>query len=466
MRNMPHPMPDLIVFLPGIMGSVLEKDGHPIWGFGPGAITRALFTAGHSISNRLRLGGDDPERPYLDDGVMPTALLPDLHFIPGLWKIDGYGRVCDFIRSTFEVVEGKNFFTFPYDWRRDNRANARRLQAESREWLATWRLRYPDAKLILIAHSMGGLLSRYFLDVLGGWQDTRGLITFGTPYRGALTALDTLSNGVRKGPLDLSHITDFCRTCTSIYQLLPIYPSFDPGTGTMVRVAETSGIPGVDASMAIAALKFHQEIMAAVDKNLNDPKYVANRYRLYPIAGNLQDTLQSARLEQGRVTLRSDYQGENLSGDGTVPRVSAFPHEQQDASQGTFAAAKHGSLQNTNQLLLQLEAILTGFYIDLGHFLEPDRRVPLTFTLEDVFFTDEKVRIGVFAGDEDRIQLTARIFPSGSDTEVGSYPIQNLRNGKYGAECPVLKEGSYRVQVEGDTVVPIADSFGVTERIS
>ena len=46
---------------------------------------------------------------------------------------------------------------------------------------------------------MGGLVARWFLEVLGGWEVTRRLITIGTPYQGAIGALDTLCNGVAKG---------------------------------------------------------------------------------------------------------------------------------------------------------------------------------------------------------------------------------------------------------------------------
>ena len=45
---------------------------------------------------------------------------------------------------------------------------------------------------------MGGLVSRYYLEVLGGWRDTRRLITFGTPYRGSLNAVDFAANGFSK----------------------------------------------------------------------------------------------------------------------------------------------------------------------------------------------------------------------------------------------------------------------------
>ena len=55
-----------------------------------------------------------------------------------------------------------------------------------------------------MAHSMGGLVSRYYLEVLGGWHNARALFTFGTPYRGSLNAVNVLANGMRKGGIDVS----------------------------------------------------------------------------------------------------------------------------------------------------------------------------------------------------------------------------------------------------------------------
>jgi pimeloyl-ACP methyl ester carboxylesterase len=60
-----------------------------------------------------------------------------------------------------------------YDWRRDNRVAARRLKEQTNRWLGEWRREQPDAKLILVGHSMGGLVARYFLECLEGWRDTR-----------------------------------------------------------------------------------------------------------------------------------------------------------------------------------------------------------------------------------------------------------------------------------------------------
>src|SRR4051794_20279566 len=187
---------DIYVLVPGILGSVLQKDGKDIFGLTAGAAFRALFSGGRNVAS-LQMSepaweppdpGDEEIHPVPDlgDGVTADRLAADAHLIPGLWKVDGYGKVGEFVRKRFRLVPGQSYFEFPYDWRRDNRAAAHQLAASCRRWLAERRKIYPDAQLVLVGHSMGGLVARYYLEVLGGWRDTRRLITFGTPYRGSL----------------------------------------------------------------------------------------------------------------------------------------------------------------------------------------------------------------------------------------------------------------------------------------
>ncbi|MBM3678814.1 MAG: hypothetical protein FJW96_13195, partial [Actinobacteria bacterium] len=259
--------PDIVILLPGITGSVLERNGKEVWGASASAVLRGLLSGGRSVQE-LRLEHDDPGVDDLGDGVVATRLVQDVHLFPGLWTIDGYTKVARRLCEGLRLVPGTTFFELPYDWRRDNRVSARKLERESARWLAARRKTHPEAKIVLVAHSMGGLISRYFLEVLGGWEQTKALITFGTPYRGSLNAVGTLVNGVKKlGILDL---TEMSRSFTSIYQLLPIYPCYDAGGGTLVRLSETDGIPRLDAAQhdrIRAADAFHREIERAVEAN-------------------------------------------------------------------------------------------------------------------------------------------------------------------------------------------------------
>ncbi len=458
-----EPMSDIIVLLPGIMGSVLQRGDKVVWGLSAGLMGSALFSLGGSVRKDLTLHDNSPDPNVLADGIAATKLAPDIHLLPGVWKIDGYSKVADQIKKTFAVTEGVNFFQFPYDWRRDNRVSAKILARETHEWLTKYRASTsPKAKLILVAHSMGGLVSRYFIEVLDGWKDTRALITFGTPYRGSLNAVDGLSNGVKKGPLGLLDLSQMARSLTAMYQLLPAYECYDDGSGKLKRVGEVSGIPNIDAARAADALKFHHEIRDAVDVHLNQPAYLANRYRVHPIVGVQQETNQSAALRGGKVELLTSLGGKDLFGDGTVPRVSATPLEYSDASNEMFAATQHGSLQNADAVLVQLAGLITGLTLDLGSYRgEPEKTIGVE--VEDVLFHDEPVtiRARLFGGKTDALTAT---ITARSDGAAPSLTLAESGDGWYSGTHAPLREGGYEVRVSGPNAQPATDVFVVAQR--
>ena len=372
-----EPMPDVVVILPGITGSVLEKDGKPVWDLSPGAIMQALLSLGGSVKS-LTLKGDDPELDDLGDGVRATGLVQGLHLIPGLWKIDAYKGISDAVKSRFDVTLGRNLFELPYDWRRTNAVSARKLARATHDWLREWRDRSgnADARLILLAHSMGGLVSRYYLEVLGGWENTRLLVTFGTPYRGSLNALNFLANGVKKGFWKFRvDLTDMLRSFTSVYQLLPIYPVYDQGDGQLRRVGEIEGIPGVDAVKAKAGLAFHREISSAQEANSDLGRYSDSGYVINPVVGIDQPTFLSSKAGEDGLSMFATYEGEDHGGDGVVPRVSALPPEWASPLSGMFASEAHASLQNNRAVLAHVRGLLTTGAIDLKRFMSttPDR---------------------------------------------------------------------------------------------
>jgi hypothetical protein len=454
------PMPDVIVLLPGITGSVLAKDGKDVWAISPGAVVRALFSLGRSIKD-LELSKDPPDVDDLGDGVTATRVVPDIHFIPGLWKIDGYSKVAKAIQTGFDVQPGQNYFEFPYDWRRDNRVAARLLSRQSHGWLNAWKERSgnDEAKLILVGHSMGGLVSRYFLECLEGWRSTRMLVTFGTPYRGSLNALGFIANGMEKkiGPFTVADLSGLLRSFTSVYQLLPVYPCVQSPGGKLVRISETS-LPNVDRDRAEAARDFHEEIRKAVEENEKDEAYQRDRYLIRPVVGTFQPTLQSARPRTDAVDLLRDYKGEDQGGDGTVPRVSATPLELGNNPSAMYASERHASLQNFDAVIQQLDGVLSGLDLDLSMYYATNIRVALD--VEDAYLTDEQITVRVRPEDpavplvasllDQRNQVLSRIDLSPSDDE--------WREVRFEPQ----PAGTYRVTVRGEFGVdPVTDVFGV-----
>jgi pimeloyl-ACP methyl ester carboxylesterase len=457
---MPGEFADVVVLLPGITGSVLERNGRVVWGASAGAVLRGLFSGGQSIQDLL-LVNDDPDADDLGDGVQATALVSDVHLFPGLWTIDGYTKVAKRLCQRLGLEPGVNYFELPYDWRRDNRVAARRLQRESAAWLAQRRKTHPDAKLVVVAHSMGGLIARYFIEVLGGWKDTRALITFGTPYRGSVNAFETLVNGERK--LKVVDLTDLSRSFTSIYQLLPIYPCFDRGHGALVRLAECNDIPRLDQKQhdrIRSADAFHREIEKAVERNQASVGAGVVRYVIRPVVGIDQPTSQTAVASGDRIDVVRARNGTDESGDGTVPRVSATPIEAGEG-QAAFAAARHGSLQNTDAVLAHVQGILTAPR-DLGQVRAVGAPVTLSLDVDNIFAARETVQFAV------RASVVGVPLEAVCESTDGSAPRQVVRlppsNDEWRrGELPSLPAGVYRLIVSGDPtrVEPVADVFGV-----
>jgi pimeloyl-ACP methyl ester carboxylesterase len=457
-------MRDVIIVLPGILGSTLQKSGKDVWAPSAGAVIRGLI-GGNAGVEGLVLKDDPADVDNLGDGVVVTGLFPDAHLIPGLWKIDGYTRVTRYIRQVFDVTEGANYFEFPYDWRRDNRVAARRLAAQARQWLAQWRAKQSkDARLILVAHSMGGLISRYFLEVLEGWRDTRALVTFGTPYRGSLNALNMLAGGMRAkiGPFG-ADLTAVVRSLTSVYQLLPIYPCYDPGDGHLIRIAEATKLPqGVDPAKVRDALKFHDEIRNQVATHESDSEYREKRYRIFPLVGTHQETLQSAVLGgDGSLEVVPEYEGRDLDGDGTVPRVSATPIELSHEQREFFVAQKHGSLQNADASCVQLEGILKSTQLNLAIFKAPTRTENrLRLAIEDSYQAGEPITIR--ARPEAPLETLDASIANVDTNDTHTRQLMFRSNGWAEGEPLSLKPGTYRVSVSGRRpVVPISDLFVV-----
>jgi pimeloyl-ACP methyl ester carboxylesterase len=180
-------MSDVIVLIPGILGSVLAKDGKEVWGASGSSIARNLTTFGKALNAIALPQGINHGDPK--DGVTAPRVLPKLYMVPTFWKADGYGRLINYLKERFTLTaatnnQAGNILEFPYDWRLSNQLNAQRLSDRVVAILERWRqaTKNPNAMLIFICHSMGGLVARYFLEVLKGRELTSKLITIGTPY--------------------------------------------------------------------------------------------------------------------------------------------------------------------------------------------------------------------------------------------------------------------------------------------
>ena len=447
---------DLVILLPGITGSVLaNKAGKEVWAPSGGAVWRAITSFGNSIED-LALASDDA-----DDGVTAPRLVPDVTLIPGLIKIDGYSRTERYLIDQLGLEAGRNYFAFPYDWRRDNRVIAKRLEASAMDWLKAWRASSgnADAKLVLIGHSMGGLVARYFIECLGGWQVTRTLMTLGTPHRGSLNAVGFLENGMKKGigpfGLDLSPLL---RSLTSVYQLLPIYPCVSNQGAALQRIAEAAQaglLSHVDAPRATAARAFHQEIQDAQARNAKDAAYSEHGPVLVPIVGIEQPTAQSVHIEGGKLSLLNSFEGVDQGGDGTVPRASGTPIEMNDAKREVYAAETHGALQNADGTLANLKGVLTRDRIDFRKFQRAEDAAMLTLEVDDVVLPGDTLALRVRPSEgSPKISVTLTPLAGGAaiDEPLARDAEPGWQQGAFN-----LAPGVWRVTAHAEGATPVSD---------
>ena len=153
------------VLIPGIMGSEFQLRGEVIW---PGPLRNLLFT--------YRL--------------MPQLLDPDLvatDVIRSYATSNQYQAIIDDLGTLGFRESNRTLIVFPYDWRKANELSAEKLADAIEEGVTSQGI---NAEFTLIAHSMGGLIARYYLESGDfaqhrGFNQVRRLITLGTPHRGA-----------------------------------------------------------------------------------------------------------------------------------------------------------------------------------------------------------------------------------------------------------------------------------------
>lgn len=441
-----HQLDDVVVVLPGIMGSTLHRDGVPVWEPSGAALIHALMSLLRNV-NALRLP-DGIGDGHPGDRVEAVGLMPDIRMPFGVWTFDlGYDALLKFLRQTFDLVEATpgeerpaNLVVFPYDWRLSNRYNGERLRTVAEGALARWRERggrYAQARLVFIAHSMGGLVARWYLDRLGGAEVTRKLITLGTPHRGSLRALEQLCNGVRKGPGPFRlNLTTFARSLPSLHQLLPEYASIERDGG-LAKTTEVT-LPELVTEMVGDAMAFHDQI----DTDRADRAHPVS-YELHPICGFRQPTWTTARLDGGRIVPIRTIDGHDGGGDATVPRLAAAPPDVNlDSATIHHVADNHSGLVHNRNVFDELEGILTASSV---RYRGGD--VAVSVEIDEVLEADETLRIAALLPDNDRVALEAVI------TAADGRPVDIVRlpgeNGAYHAELRLPDPGLYRIRVQG-----------------
>ncbi len=192
-----------IILIPGLMGTTLENDkGEEVW---PKSVSNLAF----SRFDNLAAGSED-------DGIRPAKLFDAIagvdfygELINTLEKIGRYEKAT--LGIPVQNRSKRRYYVFLYDWRKSNFEAVVQLHELMEQIRKDYR--DPSLKVDIIAHSNGGLITRYYLhygpqNASNGkpptpWQEggsrVRRVAMLGTPNLGSIVSVSRLYQGFKVG---------------------------------------------------------------------------------------------------------------------------------------------------------------------------------------------------------------------------------------------------------------------------
>ena len=293
---------DIVIVVPGIMGSELvSPNGETLW---PPSLSDAIH------------GMEAPER-LLDEHVRPGDIVRS-HLVYNFYNklirpLEAWGYA--------EHADGPagKLVVWPYNWTQTIPKLAQAL-AEKIEELCT---NDPQSSVVLLSHSMGGLICTYALECLDGhahWRKrVRLLVTFGTPFRGSPEIVKNAigMEGVASIPGDKCKELMGDHRFPSAYQLLPHLSS---RSLWMTRPGESHpidyGALGLDGPNVALAMEFHKRMAGA---SAAPHPHSARKF-------NFGSTSHKTVWGMSLTSPTSATALTAISGDGSVPSWSSHQH--------------------------------------------------------------------------------------------------------------------------------------------
>jgi pimeloyl-ACP methyl ester carboxylesterase len=330
-----EPKKNPVIIVPGIMGSYLNKNepGQPeVW----------------MNLEKMALPGDDS---YLYDLAMNSAGWPDGNLLPTdiirnvLNRNIFQGLISELIDNGYE--ENKDLFVFPYDWRYFIEWSAGEgdpfpLVKSLKEKVDEIKAQSGAEKVDIIAHSMGGLVAKYYLRQYGE-SSVDKFIDIATPHFGAPEAFKILMYGDNMGIeklglsiLNPNTIKNISQNIPSVYELLPSINYFNNSTQDYIYYIydmhdlDENAVKGrLNYSQSLEFMKNTGRNSWLLDKSADLHNYLDNYspagkgVKTYNIVGCGEPTLGQVFVLNKEKSGGNEYGLKYISGDGTVPLRSA-----------------------------------------------------------------------------------------------------------------------------------------------
>jgi hypothetical protein len=381
----------IVVLVPGIMGSRLTLQGEEIW---PPTIPELKF--GYRRLSKL-----------LDPAVRATDVIRQ---VISCYQV--YGSLIDQLKAWGfgEQPQGGSaglLICWPYDWRADNRTTAAALSTTLAGLVRDFGA---GTDVVLLPHSMGGLICRYALEAndakLGSvaWRSSCSLlVTMATPHRGAPLAL-VRALGI-EGTMGIS-ADDVKKLAAdprypAAYQLLPpaeafaFWAQFSTGTA-LAGIDVLDPMVAAQLGLSLSNVKAASELQTALSMGTRPPDC---RYFTF-IGRRIKTIIRGDFTPPSTLVPSTVHDG----GDGTVPIWSGTLPD----TQFQFDGAEHSRTFRDPELLNTL-----GELLGVPRATPPHSAVlPVQLLLpKSVFLPLEVMSISLHVRNSDVNGLALKMYP-------------------------------------------------------
>ena len=403
----------------------------------------------------------EPWEPEVDDVLDPVIIVPGIMGswnVSGRWQIDPIFHTYDNLMEALIAAGYKedsllepepNLFTFSYNWRNDNNATAGLLREKIEE---VKNLTGAD-KVDLVAHSMGGLIARSYIQGSDYQNDVDQLVFLGTPHLGSLESYLKYEGGdgffstgekltkylfqIEAATQGYLNLTDYIRAeVLSVEQLLPVFNYLkdkQPDNSWQSRpyplnYPQNNFLENLNSQSGVDLLKERVNITNIVSDLGSES--TLNYLRVVPDPDPGDNKWQSGYPENLESSLDSLEKG---NGDSTVPLLSA------DSLSGVEIIETNNSDHENLPTIMQKEIIkvLTGKTPD-NYF-----NSKITSTIKKWFFfrvyspvdfviiAPDGRKIGKDINNNAEINEISDAFYSGFSGEAEFVLIPNPEDGEY-----------------------------------
>ncbi len=216
-----------VIIIPGILSSYLNKNNYTheeVWL----NLEKALLSRNDNYLDDL-LMTEFGEPDMTKTLVLPTDIFRKIKVTSFVEEDFFDGLIKELEEGGYK--EGEDLFVFPYDWRLDIRDivdnSYTSLNKSLKDMIDEILEKTGSEKIDIVAHSMGGLISKYYIKNYG--QDkVDDFIDITTPHLGSPDALKILMSGDDMGIgakglsfLNKNKVKEISQNMPSVYQLLP-----------------------------------------------------------------------------------------------------------------------------------------------------------------------------------------------------------------------------------------------------